>query len=83
MNRGVVDEHAALAHHLLTEWFNRRFAAGRKLMRRVGIVAVARKLAIALWPLSAVRRDSRWSVTQASRLKSHAALFRNSQIVAS
>jgi transposase len=33
----------------LTEWFNRRFAAGGKRMRRVGIVALARRLAIALW----------------------------------
>jgi len=33
----------------LTQWFNRRFAGGGKRMRRVGIVAVARKLAIALW----------------------------------
>ena len=33
----------------LTQWFNRRFAAGGKRMRRVGIVAMARKLAIALW----------------------------------
>jgi len=34
---------------LLTHWFNRRFAGGGKRMRRVGIVGVARKLAIALW----------------------------------
>jgi transposase len=33
----------------LTQWFNRRFAAGGKRMRRVGIVAPARRLAIALW----------------------------------
>jgi transposase len=33
----------------LTQWFNRRFAAGGKRMRRVGIVALARRLAIALW----------------------------------
>ncbi len=33
----------------LTEWFNRRFAAGGARMRRVGIVALARRLAIALW----------------------------------
>ncbi|WP_345944813.1 transposase [Variovorax sp. dw_954] len=33
----------------LTQWFNRRFAGGGKRMRRVGIVAVARRLAIALW----------------------------------
>ena len=37
------------ADSALTQWFNRRFADGGKRMRRVGIVAVARKLAIALW----------------------------------
>jgi transposase len=33
----------------LTQWFNRRFAAAGKRMRRVGIVALARRLVIALW----------------------------------
>jgi transposase len=33
----------------LTCWFNRRFAAGGKRMRRIGIVALARRLAVALW----------------------------------
>lgn len=33
----------------LTQWFNRRFASGGKRMRRVGIVALARRLLIALW----------------------------------
>ena len=33
----------------LSQWFNRRFAGGGKRMRRVGIVALARKLLIALW----------------------------------
>ena len=33
----------------LTAWFNRRFAGGGKRMRRIGIVALARRLAIALW----------------------------------
>lgn len=33
----------------LTSWFNRRFAGAGARMRRVGIVAVARRLAIALW----------------------------------
>jgi len=33
----------------LTQWFNRRFATGGKRMRRIGIVALARRLAIALW----------------------------------
>jgi transposase len=33
----------------LTRWFTRRFAAGGRRQRRVGIVALARKLMIALW----------------------------------
>ena len=33
----------------LSQWFNRRFAGGGKRMRRIGIVALARKLLIALW----------------------------------
>lgn len=37
------------SHSALTEWFNRRFAAGGKRMRRIGIVALARRLLIALW----------------------------------
>ena len=33
----------------LSKWFNKRFAQGGKRMRRIGIVAVARKLLIELW----------------------------------
>ena len=33
----------------LTQWFERRFAGGGKRMRRIGIVAMARRLLIALW----------------------------------
>jgi len=33
----------------MTQWFNRRFAGGGKRMRRIGIVALARRLAVALW----------------------------------
>jgi transposase len=33
----------------LSQWFRRRFAGGGKRLRRVGIVALARKLLIALW----------------------------------
>jgi len=33
----------------LSRWFQRRFAGGGKRMRRIGIVALARKLLIALW----------------------------------
>ena len=33
----------------MSQWFNERFAGGGKRMRRIGIVALARRLAIALW----------------------------------
>jgi transposase len=33
----------------LTQWFERRFASAGKRARRIGIVALARKLMIALW----------------------------------
>jgi transposase len=33
----------------LTQWFQRRFAEGGSRARRIGIVALARKLLIALW----------------------------------
>ncbi|MCY0854236.1 IS110 family transposase [Cupriavidus sp. D39] len=33
----------------LSQWFNQRFALAGKRMRRIGIVALARRLAIALW----------------------------------
>ncbi len=33
----------------LSQWFEQRYAKGGKRMRRIGIVAVARKLLIALW----------------------------------
>ncbi|KDP87182.1 transposase [Cupriavidus sp. SK-3] len=34
---------------VLAQWFHKRFASAGKRMRRVGIVALARRLAIALW----------------------------------
>ena len=33
----------------LTLWYQKRFAGGGKRMRRIGIVAMARKLLVALW----------------------------------
>ena len=33
----------------LSVWFRARFGSGGKRLRRIGIVAVARKLLIALW----------------------------------
>jgi transposase len=36
-------------HSALTAWFNARFGAGGKRARKVGIVALARRLIVALW----------------------------------
>jgi transposase len=36
----------------LTRWYQQRFAAGGRRMRRIGIVALARKLLIAVWRYS-------------------------------
>jgi len=33
----------------LTQWYLQRFAGGKSRLRRIGIVAVARKLLVALW----------------------------------
>jgi transposase len=33
----------------LTKWYQQRFAGGKSRLRRIGIVAVARKLLVALW----------------------------------
>lgn len=37
----------------LAQWYTRRFAAGGRRVRRIGIVALARKLLIALWRYAA------------------------------
>jgi len=36
-------------HSALSQWFARRFGSGGKRMRRIGIVALARRLLVALW----------------------------------
>jgi transposase len=33
----------------LSQWYERRFAGGNSRLRRIGIVALARKLLVALW----------------------------------
>ena len=38
-------------HSALAQWYQRRFGDGGRRMRRIGIVALARKLLIALWRL--------------------------------
>ena len=59
----------------LTQWYERRFASGNKRLRKVGIVALARKLLIALWryaehgalPEGAVTKDWRLNVCSTTR----------------
>jgi len=59
----------------LSQWYARRFAAGNKRMRKVGIVALARKLLIALWryvehgelPAGAEEKDWRLRVDSTAR----------------
>lgn len=59
----------------LSQWYDRRFGAGNKRARKVGIVALARKLLIALWrfvdqgelPEGAAEKDWRMNVCSTTR----------------
>ncbi|MBL8795879.1 MAG: IS110 family transposase [Planctomycetia bacterium] len=59
----------------LSQWYQRRFGAGNKRARKVGIVALARKLLIALWrfvehgelPEGAATKDWRLNVSSTAR----------------
>jgi transposase len=59
----------------LSQWYQRRFGAGNKRARKVGIVALARKLLIALWrfvdhgelPEGAAVKDWRLNVNSTAR----------------
>jgi transposase len=59
----------------LSQWYERRFGAGNKRARKVGIVALARKLLIALWryvdqgelPEGAEEKDWRLNVSATAR----------------
>jgi len=59
----------------LSQWYERRFGAGNKRTRKVGIVALARKLLIALWrwvdrgelPEGAEEKDWRLNVSSTAR----------------
>jgi|SRR5215831_9207174 len=65
----------------LSQWYERRFASGNKRLRKVGIVALARKLLIALWryvehgeiPEGAAEKDWRLRVSSAARRHAKAA----------
>src|SRR5262245_9315377 len=59
----------------LSQWYQRRFGAGNKRARKIGIVALARKLLIALWryvehgelPVGAQQKDWRLRVDSTAR----------------
>jgi transposase len=65
----------------LSQWYARRFGSGNKRARKVGIVALARKLLIALWryaqrgevPAGAVEKDWRLCVDSTARRHAQAA----------
>jgi transposase len=78
--RGLIVELAWLwvrwqPHSALSQWYERRFGSGNKRARKVGIVALARKLLIALWryvehgelPAGAVEKDWRLAVDSTAR----------------
>jgi len=62
----------------LSQWYERRFGAGNKRARKVGIVALARKLLIALWryadhgELPAGAREKDWRLLVDSTARRHA-----------
>jgi transposase len=65
----------------LSQWYERRFATGNKRVRKIGIVALARKLLIALWryveqgelPAGAQEKDWRLLVDSTARRHARAA----------
>src|SRR5262249_17188147 len=65
----------------LSQWYQRRFGAGNKRARKVGIVALARKLLLALWryvergelPAGAQEKDWRLRVDSTARRHAKAA----------
>jgi transposase len=65
----------------LSQWYERRFGSGNKRVRKIGIVALARKLLIALWryvdqgelPAGAAEKDWRLLVDSTARRHAKAA----------
>jgi transposase len=65
----------------LSQWYQRRFGSGNKRARKVGIVALARKLLVALWryaeqgelPEGAQEKDWRLRVSSTARRQAQAA----------
>jgi transposase len=70
----------------LSQWYDRRFASGNKRARKVGIVALARKLLIALWrycehgelPAGATEKD--WRLRVCSTARRHARKAKASEV---
>jgi transposase len=62
----------------LSQWYERRFGSGNKRVRKIGIVALARKLLIALWryleqgELPAGAREKDWRLRVDSTARRHA-----------
>lgn len=64
----------------LSQWYERRFGSGNKRVRKIGIVALARKLLIALWryleqgelPAGAREKDWRLRVDSTARRQARA-----------
>jgi transposase len=52
----------------LTQWYQGKFGRGSRRLRRIGIVALARKLLIALW-----RYAEHGEIPEGAMVKSHAA----------
>src|SRR5262249_23079978 len=65
-------------HSALSQWYERRFASGNKRARKVGIVALARKLLIVLWryvdhgELPAGAQEKDWRLLVDSTARRHA-----------
>ena len=64
----------AMPESALTQWYNDRFGSGSSRIRRIGIVALARRLLIDLWRYldTGVLPDGAW--TKSEFASSHAAV---------
>ena len=73
----------------LSQWYERRFGHGSKRWRKVGIVALARKLLIALWryvahgelPAGAEQKDWRLNVSSTARRQAKAGAAATTAVV--
>lgn len=71
----------------LSQWYEQRFGSGNKRARKVGIVALARKLLIALWryveqgELPAGAQEKNWRLNVDSTARRHAKAARAAAVV--